>query len=208
VSPTDIVGLAATVAFLCELVPQPVRILRTRSLLGLSVVGTGVYFVTELAWVTYGLSTGLWAVLITAVAASVLSGAQLVLVWPKRVARDLWWMAIWGLALVVGIIMGVVGALLVVGVLVGLGPQAWAVWRAPVPHGVSVLRWVLSGNSGSLWFTYGLLTGELPLVVSGVVGMSCATLALARFVVAFTQGGGRLAQAGSPRTIGTVTPDH
>jgi uncharacterized protein with PQ loop repeat len=201
VSPTDLVGLAATVAFLCELVPQPVRILRTRSLAGLSVVGTGVYFVTEMAWVTYGITTGLWAVLVTAVAATVLSGIQLVLVWPKRETTDLWWMVIWGLSLALGVAFGVVGALLVLGVLVGLGPQAWAVWKAPVPHGVSILRWVLSGTSGSLWFTYGLLTGELPLVVSGVVGMSCATLALARFVAAYSFRGQRWQRAIEPPVL-------
>jgi MtN3 and saliva related transmembrane protein len=181
------VGLAATVAFLCELVPQPLRIIRTRSLAGLSVVGTGVYFVTEAAWVTFGLTTGLWAVLVTSVAATVLSGVQLVLVWPKREATDLWWMAIWGASLVLGIVFGVVGALLVLGVLVGLGPQAWAVWKAPVPHGVSALRWALSATSGSLWFTFGLLTGELPLVVSGLVGMGCGALALSRFAIGWVR---------------------
>jgi uncharacterized protein with PQ loop repeat len=189
VSLVNAVGLAATVAFLCELVPQPVRILRTRSLAGLSVVGTGVYFVTEVAWVTYGITTGLWAVLVTAVAATVLSGMQLVLVWPKREATDMWWMVLWAVSLSIGVALGVVGALLVLGVLVGLGPQAWAVWKAPVPHGVSILRWVLSGTSGSLWFSFGLLTGELPLVVSGLVGMSCAVLALSRFVLAYTPWG-------------------
>jgi uncharacterized protein with PQ loop repeat len=200
------VGLAATVAFLCELVPQPVRILRTRSLAGLSVVGTGVYFVTEAAWVTYGITTGLWAVLVTSVAATVLSGLQLVLVWSKREPTDVWWMAIWGASLALGVVFGVVGALLVLGVLVGLGPQAWAVWKAPVPHGVSVLRWALSGTSGSLWFSFGLLTGELPLVVSGLVGMSCAVLALSRFVLVYTPWGIQSRHDHSQRTQARPIP--
>jgi len=178
---TVVVGWCATVAFLSELVPQPVRLLRTRSVAGLSPVGTGVYFVTELGWVAYGLTEGLVVVIVTAVVAVGLSGAQFAMLWRHRAPRDLWWMVGWGTALALSLAFGVIGALLVVGLAVGLGPQAWAAWRAPVADGVSVWRWVLSATSGSLWLAYGVLVGSLPLMATGAVAIVCASLALSRF---------------------------
>lgn len=177
-----VVGVCATVVFLCELVPQPIRLLRTRSVSGLSALGTGVYFVTELGWVAYGLTEGLVVVIITAVVAVVLSGLQLAMLWRHRSPRDVWWMLGWAVALSVSLAAGMIGAMLVVGLAVGLGPQAWAAWRAPVAHGVSVWRWVLSATSGALWLTYGVLVGSPPLVATGAVAIVCASLALSRFV--------------------------
>ena len=175
-----IVGFAATTVFMAELIPQPVRLWRTRSVAGLSPIGTGIYFVTELGWVAYGLSTGLLYVLGTALAASLLSGLQLILLWHRRAPNDVWWMALWASGLVGGIVTGTIGIMLVVGLIIGLGPQAWAAWRSVEVHGVSVWRWVFSGTSGLLWCTYGVLVGEFPLIATGSVGMACASLALSR----------------------------
>ena len=176
------VGAAATVVFLLELVPQPLRLWRTRSVSGLSSIGTGIYLVTELGWVAYGLTTGLVAVLITAVAATVLSGVQFALLWRHRGPTDLWWMLLWASGLAASLVVGAIGAMLAIGLVVGLGPQAWAAWRAPVAHGVSVWRWVLSALSGTLWFAYGALVGAYPLMATGAVAWVCAGLALSRFV--------------------------
>lgn len=196
-----VVGWCATVVFLCELVPQPVRLVRTRSVAGLSTVGTGVYFVTELGWVAYGLTEGLVVVIVTAVVAVGLSGVQFAMLWRHRARRDLWWMLGWAVALSLSLALGVIGAMLVVGLAVGLGPQAWAAWRAPVATGVSVWRWVLSATSGSLWLTYGVLVGSLPLVATGAVAIVCASLALSRFAAAAV---GRVRRPGVAPATGDV----
>jgi uncharacterized protein with PQ loop repeat len=182
VTVAEVVGLAATAVFLCELIPQPLRILRTRSLSGLSPIGTGIYFVTELGWVSYGITSGLVVVLLTALAATVLSGLQLALLWSRRRPNDLWWMLLWATGLAASLVMGAIGAMLVLGLVIGLGPQAWAAWRSSSVSGVSLWRWVLSGTSGMLWCTYGVLMGEFPLMATGSVGMVCASLALSRLV--------------------------
>jgi uncharacterized protein with PQ loop repeat len=182
VTVAEVVGLAATAVFLCELIPQPLRILRTRSLSGLSPIGTGIYFVTELGWVSYGITSGLVVVLLTALAATVLSGLQLALLWSRRGPNDLWWMLLWATGLAASLVMGAIGAMLVLGLFIGLGPQAWAAWRSSSVSGVSLWRWVLSGTSGMLWCTYGVLMGEFPLMATGSVGMVCASLALSRLV--------------------------
>jgi MtN3 and saliva related transmembrane protein len=178
------VGAAATVVFLLELVPQPVRLWRTRSVSGLSTIGTGIFFVTELGWLAYGITSGLVVVLITAVAAVVLSGIQLTLLWRHRAPTDLWWMLLWASGLAAALVMGAIGAMLAIGLLVGLGPQAWAAWRAPSAHGVSVWRWVLSAAAGTLWFSYGALMGAYPLMATGALGCGYAAIALSRFVAA------------------------
>lgn len=181
-SVTQWVGLGATVVFLMELVPQPVRLWRTRSVSGLSTIGTGIYFVTELGWMAYGITSGLAVVLLTALAATVFSGVQLALLWRHRGPTDLRWMLLWATALAAALVMNSIGVMLAIGLAVGLGPQAWAAWRAPVAHGVSLWRWVLSAVSGTLWFTYGALLGAYPLMATGAVAWVCAGLALSRFV--------------------------
>lgn len=170
------------VALVSELMPQSVRLLRTRSVSGLSSIGTGIYFVTELGWIAYGITSGIMVVLVSSLVVGVLSAVQLVLVWPHRSATDLWWMLLWASALGAALVMGAIGSMLVIGLIIGLGPQAWAAWRAPVVHGVSIWRWVLAGASGVLWFTYGILLGEIPLITTGTVGMVCASMALSRAV--------------------------
>lgn len=195
----EVVGLAATAVFLCELIPQPLRILRTRSLSGLSPIGTGIYFVTELGWVSYGITSGLVVVLLTALAATVLSGLQLALLWSRRGPNDLWWMLLWATGLAASLVMGAIGAMLVLGLVIGLGPQAWAAWRSSSVSGVSLWRWVLSGTSGMLWCTYGVLMGEFPLMATGSVGMVCASLALSRLVG--EQMKRRRVEANTPRGI-------
>lgn len=179
---TTLVGVAAMVALVSELMPQSVRLLRTRSVSGLSSIGTGIYFVTELGWIAYGITSGIMVVLVSSLVVGVLSAVQLVLVWPHRSATDLWWMLLWASALGAALVMGAIGSMLVIGLIIGLGPQAWAAWRAPVVHGVSIWRWVLAGASGVLWFTYGILLGEIPLITTGTVGMVCASMALSRAV--------------------------
>ncbi len=181
-SVTEVVGLAAMLVLVSELMPQSVRLWRTRSVAGLSSIGTGIYFVTELGWIAYGITSGIVIVLISSLVVWALSTVQLVLVWPHRSSTDLWWMALWATALGAALVMGAIGAMLVIGLIIGLGPQAWAAWRAPVVHGVSVWRWVLTATSGSLWFTYGILLGAIPLITTGTVGMVCAALALSRTV--------------------------
>ncbi len=170
------------VALVSELMPQSVRLLRTRSVSGLSSIGTGIYFVTELGWIAYGITSGIMVVLVSSLVVGVLSAVQLVLVWPHRSSTDLWWMLLWASALGAALVMGAIGSMLVIGLIIGLGPQAWAAWRAPVVHGVSIWRWVLTGASGVLWFTYGMLLGEIPLITTGTVGMVCASMALSRAV--------------------------
>lgn len=179
---TTLVGVAAMVALVSELMPQSVRLLRTRSVSGLSSIGTGIYFVTELGWIAYGITSGIMVVLVSSLVVGVLSAVQLVLVWPHRSSTDLWWMLLWASALGAALVMGAIGSMLVIGLIIGLGPQAWAAWRAPVVHGVSIWRWVLAGASGMLWFTYGILLGEIPLITTGTVGMVCASMALSRAV--------------------------
>jgi MtN3 and saliva related transmembrane protein len=182
VSVTELIGVAAMVVLVTELMPQSVRLWRTKSVSGLSSVGTGIYFVTEMGWIAYGITSGLVIVLASALVVGFLSAVQLALVWPHRQSTDIWWMALWATALAAALAFGAIGSMLVIGLIVGLGPQAWAAWRAPVVHGVSVWRWVLTATSGGLWFTYGILLGAFPLIATGSVGMVCASLALSRSV--------------------------
>lgn len=177
---TSIIGIAAGVILLVEFVPQPFRILRTRSISGISTVGSGIAFGSEIGWLVFGIVEGITVVVVTAVVTAVLTLTQFVLVWPHRRPTDVWWVGLWASVLVVAVALGSLGSVLVISVVVSLGPQVWTAWLSPNVDGISPARWLLGGVSGLLWGTYGILIGQLTLVGSGGVALFCAAAVLAR----------------------------
>lgn len=177
---TSAIGIAAGVILLVEFVPQPFRILRTRSISGISTVGSGIAFGSEIGWLVFGLVEGIPVVAITAVVTGVLTLTQFVLVLPNRRPTDVWWVGLWASVLVVAVAVGSLGSVLVISVIVSLGPQVWTAWLSPSVAGISPTRWLLGGGSGLLWGTYGILIGQLTLVGSGGVALCCAAAVLAR----------------------------
>jgi uncharacterized protein with PQ loop repeat len=185
----SIVGVAAAVVLLIEFLPQPLRILRTRSVSGVSTVGSGIAFVSEVGWLTFGIIENVNLVVATAVVTAVFTFVQLALVWSHRTATDALWIGLWAAVLVLAVLVGSLGPVLVVAVLVSFGPQVWTVWRSPSVRGVSAVRWMLGGVSGVLWGTYGLLVNQLTLVASGLVALVCAIAVLVRVVADRRLGG-------------------
>ena len=57
----DIAVIVATILAVGSLVPQAVRLLRTRDIVGVSVLWTVLGVVTNLAWFAYALARELWA---------------------------------------------------------------------------------------------------------------------------------------------------
>jgi len=165
---------------LLEFAPQPLRILRTRSISGISMVGSGVAFGSELGWLVFGVIEGLVVVVVTAGITAVFTGMQFVLVLPNRKRGEAGWVGLWAVVLVVAFAVGSLGAVLVIAVLVSMGPQVWTVWRSDDVSGVSAARWAFGGLSGLLWGTYGLLLGQFTLVGSGVVALTCSVAVLVR----------------------------
>lgn len=189
-TPATIVGLLACAAFVAELAPQPLRIWRTRALDGISATGSGVALVTEVGWLVYGVTGGFAVVTITAVAAGCLKLWQFALTRPHWSTRNLQRVAAWSLAVAVGALTDTLGIVLVAGLLLGLGPQALAVVRSPSIAGVSPWRWWLALCSGSLWVTYGLLTGATAVAATGGAGVALAAAALWRIVADDRRAGG------------------
>lgn len=178
----SLIGLAACIAFVAELAPQPTRIWRTRSLDGISATGSGIALATEAGWLVYGLTGGFAVVTFTAVLAGSLKLWQFALTRPHWTARNLQLVAAWSLAVVGGALTGTLALVLVGGLLLGLGPQALAVVRSRSIAGVSAWRWWLALCSGSLWIAYGLLSGAWAVAATGSAGVLLAALALQRIL--------------------------
>src|SRR3954453_21451426 len=59
--PADTAVIVASILAVGSLLPQAVRLLRTRDVKGVSVLWTALGAVTNLAWFAYALARGLWA---------------------------------------------------------------------------------------------------------------------------------------------------
>jgi uncharacterized protein with PQ loop repeat len=185
-----VVAVVASALLLAEFLPQPVRLWRTRSVSGISVIGSGITFVTELGWLGYGITTGLWVVTALAAITGVLSGIQLALVWHRRTPTEAGILILWAVAIAVALPLGVVGVVLVLGLVAGVGPQAWTAWRSPDAHGVSVWRWGFTMASGAAWATYGILVSAPTIIVTGALACALGLRVLWRFVVVGRHGAG------------------
>jgi MtN3 and saliva related transmembrane protein len=162
-------------------VPQVMRMLRTRSIAGLSGSTTWLGLTINSAWVAYGIGRGLLPV-------AVLSGAYVVgyatvggLLLRHGMRRGtgtavLAAVGLAGFTLVAG--WAALGTTLALAVGVQFVPQVVQAWRSPDLSGLSAGTYWVCALDGAIWGAYGLVMVDLPLVLYGVVMLAVAVLVL------------------------------
>ncbi len=187
----NIAVIAATIGTVTFLVPQTVKLIRTRDTGGVSGAWPALGFVVNLGWFVYMIAQELW---LATLAPLVTFLSYLVVLWAlQRAGRSLTRSSIigaaWAIVLVaVGVAAGwdTFGVALGLSVGVQLAPSVGAAYRTSDPSGVSPGTWWIGLAEAILWGYYGLFNRDAGIVTFGVVASVVAVLMLARYY--FTRG--------------------
>jgi uncharacterized protein with PQ loop repeat len=184
-SGATVLSLVASAIFLIRLLPQPVRLWRTRVAAGVSPVAAANAVTSASAWLAYGLGHGLvvvWAVSVVALVPGVWT------VWLLRrrfgPAELLASGSVAGAFLLAGV-AGVLAAALALGVLVTAGPQVWRAVRERDLRGIAPATWCVAVADALSWGAYGVAIADHALEGYGVVLLTSAVIVLGR--VAWTR---------------------
>lgn len=182
----DVAVMSATVVAVVALVPQLVRLRRTRDASGVSLAWATIGAVTNVTWVAYMVSADLWAALPSAAAMSVLYALLAVVIVRAGVPlrRPLLAAGAWGLVLVIvtaaagwpvlGIVLGVAYA-------VQVAPSVWAAYRTWAPRGIAPATWACTLLEAALWGVYGVAERDAALVLFAITGITASIAILARW---------------------------
>jgi uncharacterized protein with PQ loop repeat len=170
--------------------PQARRIARTRRVDGVSATWIGVSLAINGWWLTYGIVADVWALIPVSFVSLLLYG---VMAWffvgsVGRAALPGLALGVFGLGMV-PLPFLVVGGWELAGVAVGLSygvqllPAVIASLRTSMLSGVSSTTWIIAFVEAALWLVYGIGVGDVALTLAGVVGVSMASVILARLAV-------------------------
>lgn len=173
-------ALAAALA-LSQPVPQIVRLVRTRSVEGVSGPTTWLGLTVNAGWMAFGVARGLLPVAVlslayvigyAAIAALLVRGGNRSGIGTAAVST--------GAIVAVAVALGwtVLGTGLALTVAVQFVPQVALAWRSDDLTGLAGGTYVVCGLDGLVWGGYGLLRAELPLMLYGLVMVSVAVLVL------------------------------
>lgn len=172
---------AAVVVALTQPVPQIVRLLRTRSVAGVSGPTAWLGLVINAAWVAYGLGRGLLPVAVLSIA-YVIGYALIVALLVRGGNRHGIGLAaataVVAAALTVTAGWAVLGTALAVTVGAQFVPQVLTAWRSEDLTGLSAGTYLVCAMDGLVWGGFGLLSGDGPLVLYGLVMVLVAVLVL------------------------------
>jgi uncharacterized protein with PQ loop repeat len=170
-------GIVATVAFLVRLLPQPIRLIRTGVPDGVSPLMAMNIALTELAWLAYGLGTGLvpvWAVSLPAFPLALLT---VVLLRAQIRRADVIGAVLWAVLILIAWVGGALGAVLGLSVVVQYGPQVWTALRQDDLDGISPTMWKLAFIDALTWGAYGLAVGD-PALLGYTVMLSASAVTI------------------------------
>ena len=176
-------GLLASVALLARMLPQPVRLWRTRLADGVSPLAAMNSVIADAGWLVYGLSVGLvpvWGMSALVLIPGVWTAALLVRVTTRRdLTAALAWLAV---VMACGL-SGHLGAVLALSVAVIQGPQVTRALRRSDLAGIAPATYWLSLADAGLWGAYGVAVGDGALVGYGVVLAAAAVTVLVRLAL-------------------------
>lgn len=177
------VPLLATGFAVPQLLPQLLRATRSADPSGVSAPWAALTAVSNLAWLTYFVSTGLVSAAVPTITSAVLAGAIVVALANLEVSVRL---AIslalgWGVVLTTAYLAGgatTLGAVLTVAFLLQVVPSVHHIWASPRATGVSRLTWQLIAAEVCCWGMIGIADGRPPLVFLFATGVSASTVVL------------------------------
>jgi uncharacterized protein with PQ loop repeat len=186
VTTADAAVVVASVLAVGSLMPQTVRLLRTRDVVGVSVLWTALGVVTNLAWFAYALARALWAgAPATLATASVYGFLFLTLVRfgaPARsaVAGGVAWAGLLSAATIVGG-WSALGAVLGISYGIQVAPSLWTAWRTYAPTGIAPGTWLLVLVQVLLWGYYGMVEQDWAIKGFALTGIASSLLMLLRW---------------------------
>jgi uncharacterized protein with PQ loop repeat len=182
-SALEILPLFATVAAVPQLLPQLIRLIRSRRPDGVSPAWANLTAASNVGWFAYFTSTELWTAMVPSATCSLLAAAIVVALAGagvrvrSGVAIGAGWLAVLAGAFLLGGPSGL-GAVLTVAFLLQVTPSLRAAWRTARPVGVSRVTWGLIGVEVLCWGTVGVLDARLPLIILGATGSAAAAAML------------------------------
>jgi uncharacterized protein with PQ loop repeat len=187
-TPADIAVIVATILAVGSLVPQAARLLRTRDIVGVSVLWTALGTVTNLAWFAYALARGLWAGVPATLATACFYGFLFVTLvrfggrsGPAVLGGIAWAALLVGVTVIGG--WSALGGVLGVSYAVQVAPSLWTAWRTYAPTGISPGTWVLFLVQVILWGYYGIVEHDWAIKAFAVTGMVSSSLMLLRWTM-------------------------
>ncbi|HEX9260842.1 MAG TPA: PQ-loop domain-containing transporter [Acidimicrobiales bacterium] len=188
----DIAVVVASVLAVGSLMPQATRLLRTRDVVGVSVLWTALGVVTNLAWFAYALARALWAgAPATLATASVYCFLFLTLVRFGAPARSAVFGGVtWAAFLTASAVAGgwsTLGAVLGVSYGVQVAPSLWTAWRTYAPTGIAPGTWLLFLAQVLLWGYYGIVEHDWAIKGFALIGIGSSLLMLLRWATTRTR---------------------
>ena len=169
-------GALGTLIRLIRALPQLVRLLRTKNAHGVSLDTAATSSVVSFGWVTYGALTDQLPVMLATGSSGVVFA--LMTLFALRLGRrtsELRMAPIWFVVLVTVAAVARaegLGVLLPVSVLVANVPQLVVAYRESDLTGLSFSTWLLSVSDGAIWAAYALVTGDVAILVFGLLQLT------------------------------------
>ncbi len=184
----DTAVVVATILAVGSLVPQAVRLLRTRDVVGVSVLWTALGTATNLAWFAYALARSLWAGVPATLATAGFYGFLFLtlvrfggLARPALLGGVAWAVLLTGVTLIGG--WSALGAVLGVSYAVQVAPSLWTAWRTYNPTGIAPATWVLFLVQVILWGYYGVEQQDWAIKGFALTGIVSSSLMLLRWTM-------------------------
>ena len=182
----DSAAVIATVLAVITLIPQIMKLWRTRNAEGVSATWAAFGTVSNGAWAAYLASQSLWLALPSTSVMAVFDLIPLLLIgWTGRsILRATSLGTLWARALTAaGLVGGWQGLGLILGVSFGVQatPSLWTAFHTWAPRGISSGTWQLILIEGVLWGVYGAGYSDRAVVVYGILSTIASALMLGRY---------------------------
>ena len=177
-------GGLGTLIGLVRALPQLLRLLRTRDAHGVSVDTAATSSAVSFGWATYGVLTEQVPVtLATGSSGVVFALITLVALRLGRRVREFRTAPVWVVVLTVVALLARedgLGVLLPLSVLVANIPQLLVAYRERDLTGLSSTTWLLSMSDGLVWAIYAMVTGDVAILVFGILQLTTSGAIVAR----------------------------
>ena len=179
-----VLGALGTVIGLVRALPQLVRLVRTRDAHGVSLDTATTSSIVSFGWATYGILTDQLAVtLATGSSGIVFAAIALLALRLGRRLSELRAAPVWLVVLAAATLIAKedgLGILLPVSVLVANVPQLVVAYRESDLRGLSASTWSLSVADGVVWALYATVTGDVTILVFGLLQLTTSGAIVAR----------------------------
>ncbi len=181
----NLVGIVATAVTFVQILPQIVRLIRTRRIEGVSPAWAAGGATINLGWLAYVIEGRFWVTIPSIIVAIVSFVLALYLLY-RNGADIRAGLLMSGAIAVASVAIQQAAGWTVLGTVLGLsnglylGPSVVAAWRSHAPVGVSPWTWGLTVLEGVKWGFYGVLVEAVPIMVYGSTAILLALLVLLR----------------------------